>query len=280
MKKETNVNLYMYSTMRTKSYGSVMYTPENIEELRDIISQLKGNCYILAAGSNIVFGSYVEKPIVNLMELNKEMYFLNNGILKVGCSVRIQKLINYAMENSLGGFEYLYSLPASVGGVVYMNAGRGMIHNQQVSDWIDTIEYLDLDDMVIKEKTKVTEEWSYRCSPFQKMNAIILSVNFKMKHFPKEQIAAKIKDRIDKVKKDQEGNKPSCGSVMHTCNKYVMFLFKGYRKGGAHYSKKVNNWISNDKNATGDDVVKLIEAPQKIHRLFKLPCVPEIRIFK
>ena len=280
MKKETNVNLYGYSTMRTKSYGSVMYTPENIDELIEITTKLNGNYYILAAGSNIVFSSYVEKPIVNLMELNKELLSRGNGIIKVGCSVRIQKLINFGMENSLGGFEYLYSLPASVGGIVYMNAGRGKIHNQQISDWIDSVEYLDLDDMAIKILSIDPEKWSYRYSPFQAMNAIILSVNFKMEHSPKDQIKRKIEDRINTVKRNQEGNKPSCGSVMHTCNKFVMFLFKGYRKGGAHYSKKVNNWISNDKNATGDDVITLIEASEKMHRFLRLPCVPEIRIFK
>ena len=161
-----------------------------------------------------------------------------------------------------------------------MNAGRGKVHNQQISDWIESIDYLDLDDLTLRNMHIDPAKWSYRYSPFQKMNTVIYSVTFKMKSYPKEQIESRIQERIDSVKINQEGNNPSCGSVMHTCNKYIMFLFKGYRKGGAHYSKKVNNWISNDNNATGDDVIALIEKPLKVHRILGQVCIPEIRIYK
>lgn len=277
---EKDIDLYKYSTMRTHSIGAVMYTPENIDELKELVFKLQGNCYYLGGGSNVVFASRVERPIVNLMALNKNLNVNSDGTITAGCSVRIQKLINFGMEQGRGGFEYLYSLPASVGGIVFMNAGRGKVHNQQISDWIESIDYIDFDDLTIKKMHIEPDKWSYRYSPFQKMNAVIYSVTFKMNSYPKEQIESRIQERIDSVKINQEGNKPSCGSVMHTCNKYIMFLFKGYRKGGAHYSKKVNNWISNDNNATGDDVIALIEKPLKVHRLLGLACIPEIRIYK
>ena len=275
-----DVNLYTYSTMRTNSIGAIMYIPENLDELKQALLCVDNNYYLLGAGSNVVFSSYVKKPIINLMRLNNELSFGSNGIIRVGCSVRIQKLINFGMEHCAGGIEYLYSLPASVGGVVFMNAGRGKIHHQQISDWIRSVCYLDLNDMVLKEMPINKNEWSYRCSPFQRMNAVIYSVDLVLNSCPKEQISTNIQDRINIVKINQEANKPSCGSVMHTCNKYIMYLFKGYRKGGAHFSNKTNNWITNDNNGTGDDVIKLIEAPLRIHRLFRLSCIPEIRIFR
>lgn len=84
----------------------------------------------------MVFASYVEKNIVNLMELNNELDLYDDGTVMEGCSVRIQKLINFGKEYALGGFEYLYSLPASVGGFVYIIAGRGRMHLQQISDQV------------------------------------------------------------------------------------------------------------------------------------------------
>ena len=280
MQKDKNIDLYKYSTMRTHSIGAVMYTPENIEDLKSLMQELKGDCHFLGGGSNIVFASKVEKPIVNLMELDSKITINADGSVTAGCSVRIQKLINFGKENSLGGFEYLYSLPASVGGIVYMNAGRGRIHHQQISDWLESVEYLDLDDMEVKQMTIDKSEWSYRCSPFHSMRAVILSATFRMKKSSVGEVSSEIQRRKDTVKASQEGNKPSCGSVFNKNNKYIMRLLRGKRIGGACYSRKTNNWISNDQNGTADDVIDLIELAKKWHRFTLQKCNLEIKVFK
>ena len=59
-----------------------------------------------------------------------------------------------------------------------------------------------------------------------------------------------------------------------------MYLLRGKRIGGAHFSKKTNNWISNDQNGTAADVIALMEYAQKWHKRLGFECVPEIRIFK
>lgn len=280
MNIEQNIDLYKFSTMRTHSIATVMYTPENNEELVQAINDCKGDCYLLGGGSNIVFADRVEKPIINLMELNNTLSLYEDGTVTAGCSVRIQKLINFGKDNAMGGFEYLYSLPASVGGIVYMNAGRGRVHHQQISDWLQSVEYLDLDDMQVKTMSVDMSQWTYRHSPFHEMKAVILSATFKMQKSSIEDVAARIQERKDTVKANQEANKPSCGSVFNKENKYLMRLLRGKRIGGAHFSKKTNNWISNDQNGTGNDVIHLMEYAEKLHRLFFLNCKPEIKIFK
>ena len=280
MRIDKEVDLYKYSTMRTHSIGAMMYTPESLEDLVNLSKVFNDGCFFLGGGSNVVFANRVEIPIVNLMLLNKELRANRDGTVTAGCSVRIQQLINFGKDHAMGGFEYLYSLPASVGGVVYMNAGRGKIHNQQISDWLESVEYLDLNDMCVKEMEVDKKRWKYRCSPFHQLKAVILSATFRMKKTTVDEVAAEIKKRKDIVKTIQEGNKPSCGSVMHTCNKYIMFLLKGHRIGGARYSKKTNNWISNDNNGSGDDVINLIRLAQKLHKFLFLKCIPEIIIVK
>ena len=278
---EKDVDLYSYSTMRTHSRCDVMYFPENTDELISLLKQLGGECYFLGAGSNVVFASMVRKPIVNLMSLNNDLNRNSDGAVTAGCSVRIQQLINFGKEHGLGGFEYLYSLPASVGGIVYMNAGRGKIHHQQISDWLESVVYLDLTDMQVKRMTVNKTQWSYRCSPFHQMKAVIISATFQMKPSSTDEVAAEIKKRIDTVKASQEGNKPSCGSVFNKNNKYIMRLLRGKRIRGACFSKKTNNWwISNDKNGSADDVIALIDFAKKWHKILGLSCTTEIRIFK
>ena len=280
MKIEKNIDLYKYSTMRTHSLGSIMYTPESIDELRGLLITLQGDCYFIGGGSNVIFASNVKKPIVNLMQLNNGLKLNDDGTITSGCSVRIQKLINFGLEHSLGGFEYLYSLPASVGGVVYMNAGRGKGHNQQISDWLTEVEYLDISDMQVKKMIVDKGQWTYRISPFQRMKAVILSATFRMRISSKDEIYKNIQSRKELVKKIQEGDKPSCGSVFNCCNKYIMRLIRGRRIGGACWARKTNNWISNDRNGTADDVIALINAAKKLHRLTFQKYNLEIRIFE
>ena len=266
--------------MRTHSMGAVMYTPESVDDLMSLMKELQGDCYFFGGGSNVVFASKVKKPIVNLMELNDEIHINDDGTVTAGCSVRIQKLINFGKEHALGGFEYLYSLPASIGGIVYMNAGRGRMHHQQISDWLVSVDYVDLNDLQFKVMVIDKSQWSYRCSPFHEMKAIILSATFKMKKSSIEEVAAEIQKRKDTVKASQEGNKPSCGSVFNKNNKYIMRFLRGKRIGGACFSKKTNNWICNDQNGSADDVIALMRYAQKMHRLFCQKCNLEIKIFE
>ena len=161
-----------------------------------------------------------------------------------------------------------------------MNAGRGRRHLQEISDWLESVEYLDLADNKVKTMSVDKSQWSYRCSPFQQMEAVILSATFRMKQSSVEEVAARIQERKDTVKVSQEGNKPSCGSVFNKNNRYIMRLLRGKRIGGACYSKKANNWISNDQNGTADDVIALIELAKKWHRLTLQKCKLEIMVFK
>lgn len=279
MRIDNDIDLFKYSTMRTHSIATIMYTPHNVDELIEAINQCNKKCYYLSGGSNVVFASRVNTPIINLTELDNTLRLSDSGNVVAGCSVRIQKLINYGKDNAMGGFEYLYSLPACVGGIIYMNAGRGKVHCQQISDWLVSVDYLDLSDMVVKTMKVDKSQWSYRCSPFHQMNAVILSATFSMEKSTVENVYVRIQDRLMHVKENQEGNKPSCGSVFNSANRYLMWLIRGKRIGGACFSKKTNNWISNDQNGTADDVIALMEYAKRWHKRLGLTCIPEIRVF-
>lgn len=280
MQVDKEVDLYRFSTMRTHSIASVMYTPNNIDELKKIVNICNKHCYFLGGGSNVVFSSRVGTPIINLMELNKKLELNDDNSITSGCSIRIQELINLGKKNALGGFEYLYSLPASVGGIVYMNAGRGRVYNQQISDWLESVEYLDLNDMLIKTMKVNKAQWAFRHSPFQEMQAVILSATFRMQKLTVEIVTARIQERLETVKKTQDGNKPSCGSVFDNQNRIFAKLLRGKRIGGAAYSTRNGNWIINDQNGSGDDVIALIKYAQRIYHLVFKKLICEIRIFK
>ena len=272
MKILKSVDLYKYNTMKLHCFAEIMYIPESVNELVELITMLKEqhlNFYCLGAGSNIIFAERVERPIINLMFFDNSLCYCENGIVQCGASVRIQKLISWLKNYSLGGIEYLFSVPSSVGGAVYMNAGRGRKFNMSISDYIQMVKYLDLSDMKIKTLCG-NEYFSYRTSPFQKINVVILNVFFK---FKKQELAVTerlIKERLEYSKKTLSADKPSCGSVFNKVNPFIIRLFMGKVSGGAMFSQKTPNWICNMGNATAKDIENLVGRVIRIHRLFLL----------
>ena len=279
MKVEHNIDLYSQNTMKLHSKADTVYYPESNDELKELVSNSTSGFVLLAAGSNLLLPPHLSKPVFSLMSLNNEIE-LEGESVKVGCSVRVQKLIRFLQENNMGGIEYLYSVPASVGGLVYMNGGRGREHNMAISDYLLSVEYLDLTDLSFKTYQAKHSDFTYRHSPFQNMNAIILSSSFKFKIQDAKVTEQLIKERLDYSKKYLSADNPSCGTAFCKGNRYIFRLLRGLRVGGAMFSKKTSNWISNVDNATYDDVCMLIKYTVTIHKLFFSSCQPEIRIIK
>lgn len=271
MKILKDCDLYPCNTMRLHSVAEVVYFPENRQELIELIKdfKLKGKSYyIFSGGSNIIFAERVKTPLICLMSLDKDIAHLPDGTVKVGCSVRVQTLIRDLQKNGLGGIEYLFSVPTSVGGAVYMNAGRGKSVGVTISDYLEEVEYYSPIDDEFRTYKKDAREFSHRHSPFQETEAVIISATFRFKQQDGEETERLILERMDHSKKHLSADKPSCGSAFCEGNRIVYRLLMGKRVGGAMYSKKTPDWISNMGDATASDVMALIEKGKRLHRLF------------
>ena len=280
MKILKDCDLHPYNTMRLHSVADEVYFPESREELTGLIKEFrqKGQKYaVFSGGSNIIFAEKVTTPLINLMELDKGIDYMENGIVKVGCSVRVQTLIRELQKHAMGGVEYLFSVPTSVGGAVYMNAGRGKGIGLAISDHLVEVEYYSPKENKFIKYIKREGNFTYRHSPFQDMDAIIVSATFKFPKQDSEKTERLIKERMEHSKKYLSADKPSCGSVFCEGNRVVYRLLMGKRVGGAMYSKKTPDWISNIGNATASDVMALIEKGKKLHKLFFSRCKAEIR---
>ena len=260
--------------------ADVVYFPEKKEELVEQIRTFKkeGTPFnVFACGSNIIFAERVKTPLICLMEMDKEIVYHLDGSVKVGCSVRVQTLIRDLQKHGLGGIEYLFSVPTSIGGAVYMNAGRGKGIGVTISDYLEEVEYYSPLDDDLRIYKKDAREFSHRHSPFQETEVVIVSATFKFPKQDSEETEKKIKERMEHSKKHLAADKPSCGSVFCEGNRVVYRLLMGKRIGDAMYSKKTPDWISNMGDATASDVMALIEKGKKLHKLFLSRCRAEIK---
>lgn len=280
MQIKRNYNLVNHSTMRLFSVCDKFYTPESVSELQNLISELKGNYYLLSAGSNSIFEEQIQKPIVNLMKVNETMLF-EDGIFICGCSVRIQKFIRFAKSNGFGGIEFLFSLPASMGGIVYMNAGRGGGNRQCISDFMTEVTYLDCDTNEIRTEGIDKSLFAHHVSPYQKKNCVILSCKLELQAQSQEETEAKIKERAEHCRRIQDAAIPNCGSAFSKGNRFIFKLFQllGVKSGGAMFSKKTSDWISNTGGATATDIKKLIAMMIRAHKLIGADYKVEYKFF-
>ena len=264
-------DLYCQNTMRLHSIANEYFEPESVNELRELIIELKKSnkkYYILGGGSNILMPPIIDRPVLSMKSLNCE-FSINDGIVKAGASLKIQSFIRELQKEKLGGIEYLFSLPCQLGGAIYMNAGRGGIKGKSISDYVVTVNAFNPETLECITINKENCHFSHRYSDFQKNNLIILSASFRFDYKSHDDVEIAIKERLDYSIKHLDPGKPSCGSVFNISSGYIMKLLRklGIRIGGAMYSKKTMNWISNVDNATYSDVEKLINIGILLHKL-------------
>lgn len=283
MKISRNADLSGFSTMRLAAKGAVVYEPENVDELRSLARELAANgtkCHWVGAGSNVVFGEQVETPVVSLMRVDAGIENLGGGRFRAGCSVRVQRLIRTAQEAGYGGIEYLFSLPASVGGCVVMNAGRG--RGPAIADVLEEVELLDWKTGAIRKEAVDRTAFGHRLSPYQSNGCVVLSAILRLEEQPPEETERRIRERLETSRKHLDAGLPSCGSVFHRGNRWLLqgFRLTHPRSGGLAFSAKTSNWISNRGGGSLTDFKRLVGKVQQAHRLLGQPCELEIRVFE
>lgn len=281
MKIKEHFDIVSYNTMRLHCIVDCLYEPESVAELMSLVTNLRGSgkkYQIIGGGSNIILPNELHESVICTKSMDDQI-IVNDNIVIAGASVRIQNLIRTCQKSSLGGLEYLYSVPCNVGGAIYMNAGGGRKHNNSISDFVKTIEYYDPDRNQITTITRENADFSYRHSIFQDRNWIITKVTFEFSSSSFEQIEEKIAHRIQYAKEKQAGNLPSSGSIFNKCNIRIMHLIKGISIGGACWSKKTTNWISNKGNASYKDIMRLIKIAKVLHIITFSKYNLEVRIF-
>lgn len=270
-----DVSLKKYNTYNIGGSALALIAPNNIDELKTVISFAKKNnlrVKIIGNGSNLVFSDkYHEMLLINLKNFNN--IEINENIIKVGSGVNLMKLAYKVSRLGLTGLEFATGIPATVGGAIYMNAGA---YNSDMSNVLVRATILT-DDLEIKEFSNTDFNFLYRYSNLQdKNNYVCLDATLKLENGNSDEILKLIEDRKNRRVSSQPLEYPSAGSVFRNpssdiyAGKLIEDLgLKGHQIGGAMISNKHANFIINYDNASGDDIKKLIiETKMKVYEKY------------
>ena len=286
MKILENISLKQYTTVKIGGIAKTLYSPESEEDLKELFTQtIKNEIYILGGGSNLLINDKkIFNQVICLKELDKSITKLENGKYYIGASVFLPKLIKTINNDGYGGIEYLFSVPALVGGAIFMNAGRGKKYNLAISDYIEEVFVYDYISNEKKVYKKSECDFKYRNSRFKNENSIILGAIFKFEQFSKEELEKKRKERSSLVRKVQDSSGGyNFGSVFKKNNRYLMQLVKllhiGYTDG-ISFSSKTSNWIVNKGDGTFKQAIKVISFVERLHKYLFQKIEKEVIIWK
>ena len=268
---EANIPLSEYVTFRVGGPCDLLVKPNSITELQTAVAEARSAnmpFYILGNGSNLLVSDDGFRGMVILtMGLNKiELFHSDTIICQAGIS--LSHLCSFAYKHSLGGLEFAFGIPGSVGGAIYMNAGA---YGGEIKDVIDSVEFID-EQGKLQSLQNASLDFSYRHSFFSDTNNIILCGTFRLKKAVKTEIRGKMDDYLARRKSKQPLELPSAGSTFKRPEgNYASALIeqcglKGYTVGGAQVSEKHSGFIVNRGNATCADICELIAyVKQKVY---------------
>ena len=269
---EFNENVKFDYNLKKKNWFNIggntkiYFKAENLKELIKFLKIIgnKEKLFILGGGSNtLITDKTYDGVVIKLSNNFNNISLLSEDIIIAGSSVSDKSLSEFAMNNSLGGFEFLSCIPGTVGGGIKMNAG---CFNREFKDILISVQAINKSGQVITIPAKEIN-FRYRDSGLSN-DLIFLSASFK--GFKKN--SDLIKNEMTKLKEKKEKAQPTriktSGSTfknpLDQSDKKVWQLIKESVPleksfGDACISEKHCNFFVNKGNAKFDDMKKLID---------------------
>ena len=266
---QENVLLAPYTSARIGGPADMMLTVKTADELADamqVIWELELPYYILGGGSNVLVSDKGFRGVV-VLDRAKEVRFELGDQPTVWCEagVVIANLAKRCASKGLAGLEWSATVPGTIGGAVFGNAGAFGGDMNASLIWAELLtsngrEKFMLDQMGYGYRTSILKRGE--------INGIVLSALLKLKNSSKEEVSVKI-DQFSERRKATQPPGASMGSMFknpegdHAGRLIEAAGLKGTRIGNAEISTVHGNFFINHGETKAEDIRALIVLVQK-----------------
>lgn len=268
-KVKENISLAPYTSARIGGPADVLITAESADELARIVKLLRQqdlDYIMLGGGSNVLVS---DRGVRGLVVLNraKAVRFHNADRPSVTAEsgVVFSNLANRCASKGFGGLEWAATVPGTVGGAVYGNAGAfggdmagNLIRAELLTE--NGREKFSAGQMVYGYRTSILKR--------AELDAIVLSAELSLKNSTKEEATVKI-EQFSAHRKATQPPGASMGSMFKNPNgDYAGRLIeaaglKGLRIGNAEISPVHGNFFINHADTKAEDILALIQLVRK-----------------
>lgn len=247
-----------YTTYGLGGMADICYMPENIRQAVAVykyLEQSNAKFITLGNGSNVLASDKRYHAAVVCTRRLKGIARINSTTICCLAGTTVAEILKYCLIHKLSGLEYLYGIPATIGGITYMNGGAGGCYVNS------SIKAVKVFNGKITNLSNQSCNFGYKHSTMQDIKCAILCVFLSVK----PDLPQIIVDNIEyfKARRQHLPKGKSCGCVFKnpggvSAGKLIEDAqLKGMRIGGAFVSPQHANFIINDGGAS-NDVAQLI----------------------
>lgn len=262
METKYNIQAKNITTYGGKGVVKKMLFPETVNDVKEIFKS-EGSPFILGGGSNTIIPDGENYgTVVSFKKLNKVE--IDGDTVTVGGGVYLSRVIKIARQYGLGGLEFMSGVPATIGGLVRMNAGA---FGQEIGVYVDRITTLNSDN----DKIDIFPpfDFGYR----QGFQGVIIEVQMRLEKIEKE-ASLKRENEYRLARRLRQPRGRSTGSVFRNPDRSAGYYIdkaglKGMRIGGAEISPLHGNFIINVDSGSAEDFLYLARtAKDRVYQQF------------
>ena len=254
------INRFSFAKNTTYACGGnaeIAYFPNSVNQtvaVYDCLTQTGKNFITLGNGSNILAS---DKGFDGSVLSTKHLSGINRtGQDTIFCyaGTKVSALMKFCIDYGLGGVEYLAGIPATFGGLAFMNGGAGGLYIGE-----NIVNVLLYNGAITNFSNKKCN-FGYKYSIMRDIKCIILGVELKIYPQSSEKVRENVSTYLDYRKCHPKG--ASCGCVFKNVGKLSAGKIiddcglKGLRCGGAYVSPSHANFLISD-GGCASDVYKL-----------------------
>jgi UDP-N-acetylmuramate dehydrogenase len=281
-----------HSTFKIGGQALYYAEPADREELAfffDLAGRESLPWVLIGNASNLLFADEgYDGLVISLSRFECDRFEVEDTRVNVSSGMGLTRLARLLAEHSLGGMEFVGTIPGTVGGALAMNASFGRSHArpQAMSDTLVQVEIMeDSGKLLVMKPNEI--EFSYRWSSLQ--GKVITGAVFGLEARPQEEIRSELRANQKYRARTQDLRFPSAGSVFknpagfaQTAGRMIDLVnLRGSRVGDAQISEKHGNFIVNRGGARAGDVLELIDhARSKVKQAFGVELELEVKYIR
>lgn len=260
-----HVSLAPYTSARIGGPADVLITVKSKDELANVVEIIWDNNInytILGGGSNVLVS---DKGFRGAVVLNraKEVKFGFGDQPQVWCEagVVISNLSRRCIDKGLSGLEWACTVPGTVGGAVYGNAGAYDGDISQTLIWAEVMTGNGIEKFSVEQM-----QYAYRSSVVKRneIKMVVLSALLGLKNASSEEVSVKINQFSERRKASQPPGASMGSMFKNPDGDYAGRLIeaaglKGKRIGNAEISTVHGNFFVNHGETKASDVRALID---------------------
>lgn len=258
-----SVNIADISSIKIGGTACVVAYPNDEDKFISLIKFLKNNKIvykIVGRMTNILHcGEIFEGVIVSTEKL---CHIETDGaLISAACGVPIPRMVYALSKLGIGGFERLFGIPGSIGGMIYNNGGA---YGQNISDVLLYARVFSTRDFKIRILDCADMRFAYRYSRLMDDEYVLLSACLVGVRRDGDAVRDDIRRFMALRRLAQPHGQPSLGSIFRRTDGIAVSALidalglKGTAIGGAAVSEKHAGFIVNRGGATARDVIELI----------------------